>query len=111
MVEAAVMKLSALQWIVEQHDRRAENEVGGSLDITILDMYARNVAASKEGVLIADERTMIQMDAVTAGFERHGLPYPSGIVLDGQAIQIDIVGLNGHRITVVSSRPSTTLPA
>ena len=67
-------------------------------------MYARNVAASKEGVLIADERTMIQMDAVTAGFERHGLPYPCGIVLDGQAIQTDIVGLNRHRIAVVGGQ-------
>ena len=72
--------------------------------MAILDMHARNVAAGKKGVLIADERTMIQMDAVTAGFERHGLPYSSGIVLDGQAIQTDLVGPDRHRIAVVGGQ-------
>ena len=72
--------------------------------MAILDMHARNVAAGKKGVLIADERTMIQMDAVAAGFERHGLPYPSGIVLDGQAIQTDLVGPDRHRIAVVGGQ-------
>ena len=57
-------------------------------------MHARDVALGEEGVLVADEGAVAQEDTVAARFERHGLPYPAGVVLDGEALQPHVVGLD-----------------
>ncbi len=87
--------------IVEQDDRGTEDEVGGTLDAAVDNMHARDVALGEEGVLVADECAAAQQDAVAPGFERHGLPHPAGVVLDGEPLDPDVVGLDGEGPAIV----------
>ncbi len=89
---------------VEQDDGGTEDEIGGTLDIRIDDMDARDITLGEERILVADERTPLDSDAVAAGFERHGLPHPAGIVGNGEPFEPHVVGLEGHGITIVGGQ-------
>ena len=80
--------------VLEPCRRGSEDEVGGALDITIFKVHARARHSGVDGVLIAQQAAVQQNDAVSLGVEGHGLAELRGVVLDGDVLERDIVGVD-----------------
>ena len=70
--------------------RRTEDEVGGTLDVAIGKIEARTGHAGVDGVLIAQDAAVDELQAVAFGMQGHGLSALCGIVFDGEKTDFNL---------------------
>ena len=73
---------------------RAKDEVGGALDVAVLEVEACAAYARVDGVLVAQEAAVDKYQPVAFGVQGHGLSEAGGIVLDGDVPECDVAALD-----------------
>ena len=80
--------------ILKPCQARTEDEIGGTLDVAVVEGDARACSACIYGVLISQESAVLYQNMVAFDVESHCLSQFGGIVLDSDILQRDIVALH-----------------
>ena len=89
--------------MLEPRDGGTEDEVGGSLNVTVLEVKAGASHTGIDSVLIAQEAAVDKREAVALSMQGNGLPQSGGVVLNGDVLNGDILPLNLNRLSAESS--------